>query len=232
MTLDFVKRLPEVEDAFGFSIPDKDAAGLTTLDDFYDYVLAWRFRGDPDVRLGSIAFHKTRRALMSVLRIPRDAVRPATPLSAVIRKRRRRTWRTIEKTSGLRLPMLRRPRWLVAIATLAAFVLGMAASLLLGFTPLRGGVAVGLVFTGMFGYALCRLTEFVASEFPPDVATVADLAKAILARNYRPIAAEAKRPAADAEVRRILQHVFAEPFALPPNLLNVETGSVEYLCVS
>ena len=93
MGLDSVELVLEVEDAFGFSIPDEDAAGLTTMGKLYEYVLAHRFRGKQDACLSSITFYKIRRALMSVLKIPRDAVRVATELSAIMPRRRRRAWR-------------------------------------------------------------------------------------------------------------------------------------------
>ena len=65
MELDSVELVLEVEDAFGFSIPDEDAAGLTTVGKLYDYVLAHRFRGKQDACLSSMTFYKLRRGLMS-----------------------------------------------------------------------------------------------------------------------------------------------------------------------
>ena len=152
MGLELVELVLEVEDTFGFSIADEDAAGLTTMGKLYDYVLAHRFRGKQDACLSSITFYKIRQALMSVLEIPRDAVRVSTELPAIIPKRRRRTWRAIEKTTGWRLPWLRRPRWVVTLATLAALGLGAAVPMLLGLKPFRGGVAVALFSAAVFGF--------------------------------------------------------------------------------
>jgi hypothetical protein len=202
----------EVEDAFGFSIPNEDAAGLTTLGKLYDYVLAHRFRGKQDACLSSITFYKIRRALMSVLQIPRDAVRVTTELSAIMPRRRRRTWRAIATAAGLRLPMLRRPRWVVTLATLAAVALGIAMPVFLGLKPFGGGIAVAIFSAGVLGFIFVRLTEFLAYEFPPDVATVEQLAKATLARNFQPIVAEAKKSATDAEVWDMLQRIVGEQY--------------------
>jgi hypothetical protein len=220
----------EVEDTFGFSIPDEDAAGLTTMSKLYDYVLAHRFRGKQDACLSSIAFYKLRRALMSVLEIPRNAVRVSADLAAIIPRRRRRTWRAIEKTTGCRLPWLRRPRWVVTLATLAALGLGAAVPMLLGLKPFRGGVAVALLSAGVFGLVfLYRLTEFLAYEFPPDVTTVGQLATATLARNFQPIVAQSKQSATDAEVWEILRRIVGERLGVRLDQLTKETDFVKDL---
>ena len=116
MGLDSVELVLEVENAFGFSIPDEDAAGLTTVGKLYDYVLAHRFRGKQDVCLSSMTFYKLRRGLMLVLQVPRNSVRVSTEVSAIIPKHRRRSWRALEKATGFRLPFLRRPGWVVTLA--------------------------------------------------------------------------------------------------------------------
>ncbi len=143
MDFDRYELMLEVEDALGFSIPVEDAAELSTMGKLYDYVLAHRFRGKQDACLTSMTFYELRRALMSVLQIPRDSVRVSTELSAIIPRRRRRTWRAIEKATGYRLPLLRRPRWFVTLATLAAVVLGITVPVLAGLKPFWRRNSVG-----------------------------------------------------------------------------------------
>jgi hypothetical protein len=227
MDFDLGDLVPEVENTFGFSIPPEDAAGLTTMDKLHDYVLAHRFHGKRDACVSSIVFYKIRRALMSVLQIPRDAMRVSTDLSAIIPKRRRRTWRAIERTTGLRLPFLRRPSWVVTVATLAAIGLGIATPVLLGLKPFHGGVAVAVLSTGVFAYVLFWLTEFLAYEFPPEVATVGQLAKAILARNYQPLIAEFRKSPTDAEIWEILQRIIGRQLRVGPNQLTNKTDYAE-----
>jgi len=227
MDFDLGDLVLEVEDTFGFSIPEEDVAGLTTLGKLYDYVLAHRFRGKQDACLSSVTFYKIRRALMSVLQLPRDAVRVSTELSAIMPKRRCRTWRGIEKTTGCRLPFLRRPRWVVTLATLAAIGLGIATPVLLGLKPFGGGVMVAILSIGVFAYILFWLTWFLAYECPPDVTTVGQLAKATLARNYQPIVAESKKSATDAEVWEILRPIVGEQLGSRPDQLTKETSFVK-----
>ena len=231
MGLDSVELVLEVEDAFGFSIPDEDAAGLTTVGKLYDYVLTHRFRGKQDACLSSMTFYKLRRGLMLVLQVPRNSVRVSAELSAIIPKHRRRTWRAIEKATGFRLPFLRRPGWVVTLGALAAVGLGVATSALLRLKPFGGGVIVAILSTGVFAYFLFWLTWSLAYEFPPDVATVGQLAKATLARNYRPIVAESKKSATDAEVWEILQRIIGEQLGVRIDQLTKETSFVEDLHV-
>jgi acyl carrier protein len=228
MDLDLYELMLEVEDAFGFSIPVEEAAELSTMGKLYDYVLAHRFRGKQDACLTSMTFYALRRALMSVLQIPRESVRVSTELSVIIPRRRRRTWRAIEKTTGFHLPFLRRPRWFVRLATLAAVGLGIAAPVLAGLKPFRGGVLAAIVVTGMFILLFfCRLTECFATEFPPDISTVGQLAKGILARNYRPIVAESQKSATEAEVWEILQRIIAEQLEIRADQLTKDTDVVK-----
>ncbi|MCE5268942.1 MAG: hypothetical protein LLG00_13775 [Planctomycetaceae bacterium] len=219
--------LPELEDAFGLSISDEEAVGLKTVGNLHDYVLAHRFPAKQETCLTSITFYKLRRALMSTLRLPRDQVTLSTSLSALLPRHRRRTWRAVEKTSGCHLPMLRRPRWVVTLATFFALALGIAVSAILGLKPFRGGVAVALLAAGLFGFViLVRLTEVFACQFPPDIVTVGDLAKATLARNYQPLLAESKQTATDAQVWEVMQRIATAKFGIPSDQLMKETSLV------
>ncbi|MEN6452428.1 MAG: hypothetical protein ABFC96_18220 [Thermoguttaceae bacterium] len=198
---------PQLEDAFGFSIPPEDIAGLTGCDKLREYVLDHRFRGSKDACLNSIALYKVRRALMAVLKAPRDALQPSTRLATILPRHRRRIWQAIERTAGCRLPWLRRPPWVVTLASIAAFALGIAVPATLGIKPFRGGVLVGLISIAAFGFALAWLTERLAHDFPPGVTTVGELARAVLARNYRPILAELNPSMSEADVEEILQRI-------------------------
>jgi hypothetical protein len=221
--------VPDVEDAFGIAIADVDAERLTTVGDLFDHVIARRFRDVRGDYLSSIAFYKVRRALMSNLQLSRDAVQPATKLSAVAARHRRRLWQAIKKQTGLRLPMLRRPSRLVTTATLAAIGLGVSVPLLLGLKPLGGANVVAIVSVGVFGYIFYLLTAAFARELPPDVVTVGDLAKAVFARNYQPILAESKRSMADGQVWDTLRRIVANQLELLPGEITRETGFSRHL---
>jgi hypothetical protein len=217
MNWELSRIVPDVEDAFGFAIPEEDTATMNTVGDICDYVLARRFSEDRDACLGSIALHKVQRALTSALQLSRDVVKPSAKLSAVVPRRRRRTWRAVERRTGFHLPLLRRPHRVVMTATLAAIGLGASVPTFLGLKPFQGASAVAIVSIAAFGYLFYLLTECLVHDLPPDVATVGDLAKATLARNYQPILAESKKSATDAEVWDTLRHIVGEKLAILPN---------------
>jgi hypothetical protein len=232
MGLDAVELVLEVENAFGFSIPDDDAERLATVGQLYDYILARRFHAEQDSCLSSMAFYRVRRALISVLRIPRDSVRVATALATIIPRRRRRTWRAIEKNTGFRLPPLRRPQFVTVLAALITIALGIATSALLGFRLGNGGIIVALLSMGVIGFAMVRLTESLATVFPPDTTTVGELAKGVLARNYPAIVTESRKSATDAEVWDMLLRIISDQLGVRADQLTREANFVRDLFVA
>ncbi len=212
-----------VEDAFGFFIPDEDAAGWDTLGKLHEYVLAHRFCGRRESCLNSIAFYKLRRAMTAVLPITRDAAQPATELTALIPSRRRRTWRLLRKATGFRLPELRRPGWVTTTAAVAAIASGIALPRLLGINLFHGAIVLAIATAMVAGYSLFWLTEPLAFEFRPELATAGQLAKAMLARNYQAIVAESCHPADAAEVWIRLCSVVAGPLGTQPERLTKAT---------
>ena len=100
-------------------------------------------------------------------------------------------------------------------ATLASIGLGISVPLACGLKPLRGANVAAIFAIATFGYIFFWLTEFLATEPPPDVVTVGQLAKATLARNYQPILAESKKSATDEEVWDTLRHIVAEQMGVP-----------------
>jgi len=222
MGLEFVELFLAVENAFGFSIPNEDAAGLDTVGKLYDYILAHRFRGYQEDCLSSITFYKLRRVMMSVLRIPRKEIRVSTELSEIIPARRRRTWKALRRETGLRLPQLRRPVWATTIAALATFGLGIAVPVLLSLSLFGGAILAAILTMFAVGYLFSWLSKPLAFEFLPDCATMGQLTSLTLAHNYRTIIEELNSSASDAEVWETLQVVIAEELGGSPSQLTKE----------
>jgi hypothetical protein len=229
MDWELARILSNVEDAFGFTIPEDEAAQLDTAGQLHDYVLAHRFGNNRDACLDRIAFHKIQQALTSILHAPRDSVQASTRLSDILPSRRRRVWRALQKATGFRLPMLHRPHRLVMLATMAAIGLGIAVPLAFGLKPLRGANIVAFFSIAAFGYLFYWLTKLCEYELPPDVATVGQLAKATLARNYQPILAESKKPATDAEVWQTLRQIVGNELEIPPDEIEMDTELSRHL---
>ena len=229
MGLDLLELTLTVEDTFGFSIPDEDAATLSTMGKLHEYVLAHRFPQDRKACLSSVTFYKIRRAMISVLKLSRKDVRVSTELSTVIHGHRRRVWRALERTTGLRLPQLRRPTSVAAMAVLATIALAIAVPMLLSLTFFNGAVIVAILTAFVVGYSLFWLTAPLALRFQSDCTTVGQLATATLARNYRAIVEESEKYASDAEVWNVLCLIVAEQLRVRSADLTKETDFVKDL---
>jgi acyl carrier protein len=227
MGLDSVELVLTVEEAFGFSIPDQDAAGLDTVGKLYDYIIAHRFQSEHEACLTSVTFYRIRRALVSVLQIPRKDIRVSTELSRLIPARRRRVWRTTAKAMTLRLPELVPPAWvnvLVALATVG--LTGVA------FWLLQPGLRIlGLPFVFLVAlYVLLRMTTPLATEFRPEFATVGALTKLVLAKNYRALADACRCSNAD-EAWESLRSIIVEQLGVRPEDVTKEASFVKDLHV-
>jgi acyl carrier protein len=218
-----------VEEAFGCSIDDDEAASLDTVGKLYDYILAHRFRGSWEACMGSLTFCKLRRALMAVLKMPRKDIRVLTELSAIIPRHRRRVWQALERATGLRLPQLRRPSRVPPAVALAAIAAAITVPMLLSLTLFNGAVAVGILTAIVVGYACARLTAPLAYQFQAECATVGQLAAGTLARNYQAIVAESRTNASDAEVWETLRLIIAEQFGIRASSITKETHFVRDL---
>ena len=228
MGLDALELVLAVEDAFSFSIPDADAAGLDTVGKLYDYIITHRFQGQQEACLTSVAFYKIRCAMMSVLQVARKDVLVSSELSTLIPVRRRQAWRDLEKETTLRLPELRRPVWVTFLAALATVGLTMGAVKFFLPTPL--GVALLSVILGAVAYTLFQMTTPLAVEFRPAFATVGKLTKVVLAKNYGAISDECRCSNAN-EVWESLRSIIVEQLGVQPNVVTKEAHFVKDLGV-
>jgi acyl carrier protein len=230
MGLDSVELVLKVEDVFGLSIPDQDAAGLDTVGKLYDYVLTHRFQGKREACLSTVTFCKLRSGMMSALQIPRTSVRVSTELSTLIPDRRRRMWRSLQEATGLHLPELKRPFWVTLLGTVATIGLTIVALRLLGL-----GLSIRTVMVAIFspfpiGLIFYWLTTPLAFRFRPDCATVDQLAKATLAQNFAAVSDACDRSNAE-ELWDSLRHIIAEELGVRANDLKRETNFVKDLGV-
>lgn len=231
MGLDGVELVMEVEETFGFSIPDEDAEVLDTVGKLYDYILAHRLQGREQGCLSSVAFYKVRRALMSVCGIARRDVQLSLDLSTVIPRRRRRVWSDLQTTLELRLPELKRPVWAKAFAVAAACGLTAATAVLLAGRWGIGGAIFSVFVIMPIGIAFEWITRPLAVELRPEFSTVGCLAKAILQKNYGVISDEYNRVNAD-EVWNTLRTMIADQLGVRPEEVTKEANFVKDLGLS
>jgi hypothetical protein len=224
MGKDILDLILTVEDTFGFAISDEDANELNTVGQLYEYVLTHRFGEKFDTCLTSIALYKIRRAMASVLGISRKDLRTSTELSAVMPAYRCLTWRAIEQAAGLRLPQLRRPRWVMIGAVAVTTALALAVPVLLELRPFGGGGLAALLTAIAAGYICAWLSIPLTQEFQSDCTTIGELAKATMGRNYQTLVMELKRHTGYAEVWETLQAIVAKQLGVRPGDIAKQTN--------
>jgi hypothetical protein len=184
MGLDAVELLLEIEEEFGISVEEDEAAYFRTLGNVHDYLLekcAGRKRPGCPTRS---AFYRLRRALGVVLEVEPRSLRPTTPLLPLLgRWRRRNQWCRLQQESDLELPSLENRAgagtfWGSLAAGTGTFLLAAVlsrdafVSLAAALTGLLPGVLLGYVI------GLC---------WPPTVGrrnqTLAGLARQVVALN-------------------------------------------------
>ena len=209
MGLELVEIVMEVEETFGIVISDEAAPQLQTVGQFYDYILDRRRQtqqqGCPTARM----FREVRRVLMETASVPRQAIRPATEMTAILPLRmRRRVWKRLQQEVPGRLRGLRLPFRLGPVLAGGCLVAGGITTALI--VP-HVGVVHAMVLGGMAIVAMLLVTFFVtrpfALAFPLGVATVGDVALATLPRGYE---AAVKQQMTDEEVWEKLQKIVAD----------------------
>jgi hypothetical protein len=212
-----------VEDAFGFAIPEQDAQELHTLGELHDYVLAHRF-GDKSIEcLGAMVFHKLRRGMMWAWKLERGEVRTSQPVAALFPSRRFWAWRALRRAIGLRLPLLRRPRWVMSASVLAVFASAILTPWALSLGLFNGAVLVGILTAYAAAHCFSWLTVPLATELPSDCVTVGQLAEATMARNYQAILEESREPIGNAEAWNLLRTILSEHRGIPSGSIDRNT---------
>ncbi len=215
--------LSNVEDAFGFVIPNESAEHLFTAGQLYDYILAHRYAGKRDECLTAIVAYKLRRGMMWALKIERDDIRLSKTVASLIPSHRYRAWRALQRATSLRLPLLRRPSWVMTAAVAGTFAAAIVTPWAMGFGFLNGAILIGLMTAFIVGHASSWLTIPLATRLPSDCATFQQLAAATVARNYQAVVEEACKPTGNGDVWSLLRAVLAEHWGVRPETIDRET---------
>jgi hypothetical protein len=169
--LTIVEFVMEVEEAFGISIPDEDL-GIETPRELVEYLLP-RIPppSDPEACATQRAFLALRRAIMEVLRVPRQRLRPETRWKDLLpRLGRAQAWNAITRTKRIpgRLPSLTRG-WPLRI------LIGGAVMTTSAWQYRQDAVGTTVVlFAGFVGLGLLAITR---PFLTPTCATIGDTAK-------------------------------------------------------
>jgi acyl carrier protein len=188
---DTIGLLKTIQTSFGIRFSDDDVIEATTVGTLSDCVTK-KLDSPPSRQcLSAVVFFRLRRTLVDFRTIPRANIAPKTSLHGILPWRgRAKRWRDLQERSGLVLPNLRWPGWLLALS--------MGAVLALNVLEWKRIVAVAAfgspllaVFESILVAALLLWTVSpLAREFPGSCQTVGDLAKLGLAYNHGKITSE------------------------------------------
>jgi hypothetical protein len=232
-SLDIVLVAMLIEEKFGISLRDSDAMPVRTMGDLHALVLAKTRRGQEQVCVTSATFYRLRAGLIQQIGIPRGRIRPDVRMEDLIPVReRRRHWQGLGGLLGdkLRLPALRRPRWL------ELFLLFSSLMVIIDL-PLIGAAFLSKVYSGavcvefwgcsvllgtLMTVAGYRFTKPFAVRIPPGCTTVRDTVYRLVSEMEGQVASREGRPS-DAETWGLLCGIVASASTECPETLSPTT---------
>lgn len=222
MGLEGLELIMELEERFDIELPERDLEGTYTVADLYRLVVSKLEHKEAWPCLTTILFLRMRKALMQLEGVERQRITPDTDTADLLPlQHRRATWNALGTALDLKLPALERPLWMhraLLVSTPAPIVLGILAifvkAFVVGAALLVGGIACGVIAS--------KATKRFAVHLPAGCETLGGLVKAILARNYGKLAAEAKRSNRD-EVWEIVWTTVVEELMVPADRVQPST---------
>lgn len=206
MGLDIVEMILRVEEEFSIEIFDEEASHLSTVGQLHALILdklgLLRSSGCPS----SATFYQLRRALVDLAVAPRDEIRPATPIYALLPVRvRRQMWKNWSEAAHLKLPALERPRWALWLPKLALGAALCAAPLFWfsGWALVYNATA--LLFCGFVAW----WSALQAVHLPANCASVGDVTRATMQMRYGTPTPRVEEPNQD-RIWRKLRAIVAE----------------------
>jgi hypothetical protein len=175
MGLDYVEFVMAVEESFGIEIPDEVAEELRTPGMLKDYVYQQLIRTQTSGCLSQRAFYALRKSLKTSGSDLPDAIRPSTRWEELAppKHERQTWWKELQAASGLPLPSLVRPMWVVISGCIVVATMGLTAGWSgQGFSF----VTLGLVWL-IGGLTLTLLTRPMRTRFQSEFGTISATAR-------------------------------------------------------
>jgi hypothetical protein len=226
----FLELVMRVEEEFRLEISDAEITNVVTVGQLQT-LIDGKLRAADTVR-PTAPFYPLRKAMMSVLELPRKSIHPSTQLAVLLPEAKRiRLWKELQKSSGLKFPNLRHPkRWRNTIRTVALLAaIGFHFLMSRLFHP-HGLVWVAVEFGALVAFVIVRQLFYAATPklgLLLPMRTVGELAQALPEFNPGKFSAEAlKRPPAIAveDVKNRLALIIAEELHMDADEVEVHTA--------
>ena len=179
MGLDGIELMMEVEEEFGITISDAEAAKLRTVGDLVALCLD-RIQAAHTVRCPSLPyFLSLRRLVREICNAPVLKMRPRDRVEACLEKSKRyRLWQRLPELLGTTPLQLRRPSWLRKLLVLAVLALPVFCMTLISWSA---EMLVMIAFaTFVFGITLNWLTIGFRSRTPKGYKTFGDITQRLV----------------------------------------------------
>jgi len=218
MGLDMVELLMAVEETFEIEVGDEEFQTVSTVGDLHGLVMAKIAERngeskDPIECAKVPTFNRLRRAFIDVARVGRGDVRPSVPIDSLVEPQgRRAAWAKLGKQSGLVLPDLNAPTWLVRVAMAVS-----AATCLAAYVSYSLTWTLVLVFGGTM-LAILKATKPLHVTLPAGIATVGDLTRTAAARNHT-LVARGRSYASPDQIWDALVEIIAEQLSIERSMI-------------
>ncbi len=183
MGLDAVEIVMAVEEAFGVTLEDSEVEKISTPRELIDLIMGKVGETASAGCLTQRAFHQVRAALLHQLPLNRRDISPQAKLSRLAPRSQRKVLLEClaAELETSPLPALVRPKWLVVFLVVMSVAAGIAAAVYIfrhGLWEHRGALFGTAVATAAaIGFVSGAATRACRFEFPPRLATVADLSR-------------------------------------------------------
>ena len=178
MGLDAVELVIEIEERFGITLRQDEAARIVTVEDLTNLILARIAARDSSGCATRSAFYALRKQVRELLRSESLRIRPKNRIADIVPAAKRRAlWRLLREQLGAEPPDLVRPAVLNRLLWACAIVL-----LIVGLLPARVDpliLPLSLAIAGLTYLALLRLTVPFCVVPPATLATFADASRRI-----------------------------------------------------
>jgi hypothetical protein len=226
---DTAELLGSIEEIFGIRFTQDDAFPQT-VGELCQSIKSHLTGARTPKCMSSVTFYALRRKITRELGCRRDSITPSTRLESILSAgaQRRIEWKQIETSLVLKMPSLTFSQSVETLLSLTFF--GIGAVIVLFVLPKLihsiGDRIVGFCLTCFVAFILWAITRAKlqpwATQLPSGTATVGELTKAILAKNYGKVA-ERSGGWNEKELWNALRDAIADAASIDRELITPET---------
>ena len=178
-----------IEESFAVDLDDYHAICGITIRELAGFIYKKANYPIEEKCLSAVAFYRLRQAFITLFGIPRDAIRPGTPVRDLLPwKSRAGQWLMLQDHLDLKFPRLNLPTWDLILPLVVCPALIVSIEKLLRIRISMGWIVAGsaalILFTFARVFPAIDRSFPLAQVLPKGCETFGGLVKTVLARNY------------------------------------------------